>query len=331
MDQVNWGIIGCGNVTEAKSGPAFNRVKDSKLVAVMRRDGAKSKDYAQRHNVPQWYSNAAELIENPDIHAVYIATPPDSHARYTVMAAEAGKHVYVEKPMALDYSQCRRMIRAAEKAGVSLFVAYYRRALPSFLKVKELVESGRIGDPRFVNIRLFKAPPEKRLYKDDLPWRYKPEISGGGIFVDLGSHQLDYLDYLFGPIISVKSFALNQAGLYPVEDIVSASFVFKSGVVGTGTWCFTVSPENRTDEIEIVGGKGKVSFSTFAFTPIRVESESGCEAFDFPRPNPIQGPMIQTVVDELLGRGLCPGTAESASRTTRVIDEILKEYYSFST
>ncbi len=329
MDQINWGIIGCGNVTETKSGPAFNRVEGSKLVAVMRRDAAKAKDYAGRHDVPRWYSDARKLIENPDVHAVYVATPPDSHAKYAVMAAEAGKHIYVEKPMALDDSQCRRMIQAAEKAGVSLFVAYYRRALPSFIKVKELVESGRIGTPRFVNIRLFKAPPEKQLYKDDLPWRYKPEISGGGAFVDLGCHQLDYLDYLFGPILSVKSFALNQAELYPVEDIVSASFVFKSGVVGTGTWCFTVSRENHTDEIEIVGSKGRISFSTFMFTRILVEAESGNEGFDFPRPNPIQGPMIQTVVDELLGRGECPSTGRTASRTTRVMKEILKEYYSF--
>ena len=329
MDRVNWGIIGCGNVTEAKSGPAFNRVEDSKLAAVMRRDAAKAQDYARRHGVPQWYSDAAELIEDPDIHAVYIATPPDTHAKYTVMAAEAGKHVYVEKPMALDFAQCRRMIRAAEKAGVSLFVAYYRRALPSFLKVKELVTSGRIGSPRFVNIRLFKAPPENISFTDDLPWRYKPEISGGGLFVDLGSHQLDFLDYLFGPIISVKSFASNQAGLYPVEDIVSASFVFQSGVVGSGTWCFTVSRENQTDEIEIVGSKGKILFSTFAFTPVRMESERGSEVFDFPRQEPIQEPLIQTVVDELLGRGQCPSTGLTASRTTRVMEEILKEYYSF--
>jgi len=328
MDRVNWGIIGCGNVTEAKSGPAFNRVKDSKLAAVMRRDAAKAKDYAQRHNVPKWYSDAAELIEDPDIHAVYIATPPDTHAKYTVMAAEAGKHVYVEKPMALDFAQCRRMIRAAEKAGVSLFVAYYRRALPSFLKVRELVTSWKIGSPRFVNIRLFKAPPENISSKGDLPWRYRPEISGGGLFVDLGCHQLDYLDYLFGPILSVKSFALNQAGLYPAEDIVSVSFIFRSGVVGNGTWCFSVSREGQIDEIEIVGSKGKISFSTFSFTPIRVESESGYEAFDLPRPDPIQEPMIQTVVDELLGRGQCPSTGLTASRTTRVMEEILKEYYS---
>jgi len=328
MDQVNWGIIGCGNVTEVKSGPAFNRIKDSNLVAVMRRNADKAEDYARRHGVPEWYDDAKKLIDAPNINAVYVATPPDSHAKYTIMAAEAGKHIYVEKPMALHFSECQEMIHAAKKAGVSLFVAYYRRCLPYFVKIKELMESGRIGSPRLVNINLFKPMVKQKLKKDDLPWRFKPEISGGGLFVDLGSHQLDYLDYLFGPTVSVNAFAANQTGLYPAEDIVSANFLFDSGVLGSGTWCFTVSEKNDTDEIVIVGSKGKISFSTFDFKPIKVESESGMETFHFQRPKYIQEALIQTVVDELLNRGQCPSTGITASRTTRVMDEILKDYYS---
>jgi predicted dehydrogenase len=327
MKQINWGMIGCGAVTEVKSGPAFQIIKDSNLVAVMRRTPGKAEDYARRHNVPKWYDDAKKLIHDPDINAVYIATPPDSHARYAIMAAEAGKHVYVEKPMALNSSECEQMIRAAQKAGVKLFVAYYRRCLSSFVKVKGWVNSEAIGTPRLVVIRLIRPAFEKQSADAELPWRFRPEISGGGLFVDLGSHQLDYLDYLFGPIVSVRGFARSQAGLYPAEDMVSACFIFDSGVVGNGTWCFSASKESSTDEVEIIGSKGRIVFSTFAFTPVRLETASGVETFEYPKPKHIQQAFIQTVVDELLGRGQCPGTGVTASRTTHVMDKILNDYF----
>jgi predicted dehydrogenase len=322
LTQVNWGIIGCGNVTEVKSGPAFNRIEGSRLAAVMRRTPGKAEDYARRHNVPKFYEDADSLIHDPEIDAVYIAPPPDTHAKYAIKTAEAGKHIYVEKPMALNFEDCQRMIDAAEKAGVSLFVAYYRRRLPSFLKVKEWVDSGLIGKPRCVNLRLIKPLYRKKSPDEELPWRFKPEISGGGLFVDLGSHQLDYLDYLFGPIASVKSFTENQAGVYPAEDIVTAGFTFQSGVIGTGLWCFSASEESQIDVIEIIGGSGKISFSTFDFTPIRLETSTGSQVLDFPKPKHVQEPLIRTVVDQLLGRGVCPSTGNTAARTSRIIDLI---------
>ncbi|MGD2091589.1 MAG: Gfo/Idh/MocA family oxidoreductase [Candidatus Aminicenantes bacterium] len=331
MKRINWGIIGCGDVTEIKSGPAFNKIKDSHLLAVMRRTPGKAADYAKRHSVPKWYDDANQLIHDPDINAVYIATPPDTHAKYTIMAAEAGKHIYVEKPMALNFSECQRMIEAAEKARVCLFVAYYRRCLPSFVKIKEWIESGTIGDPRTICIKLVKPAFQKGSDLSELPWRVRPEISGGGLFVDLGSHQLDYLDYLFGPIISVKGFTVNQTGIYPAEDMVSACFMFESGVIGTGTWCFTASKQTNTDQIEIIGSKGKITFSTFEFTPVQLETESGIETHDYPKPKHVQQALIQTVVDELLGRGKCPSTGITASRTSKTIEKILENYYSPAT
>jgi predicted dehydrogenase len=328
MNQINWGMIGCGAVTEVKSGPAFQKIKESNLVAVMRRTPGKAEDYAKRHNVPKWYDDPKKLIDDPDTNAVYIATPPDSHARYAIMAAEAGKHIYVEKPMALNSSECKQMIKAAQKAGVKLFVAYYRRCLPSFVKVKEWVDSGAIGTPRIVIIRLIRPGFERQSADAQLPWRFRPEISGGGLFVDLGSHQLDYLDYLFGPIVSVKGFARSQAGMYPAEDMVSACFTFESGVIGNGTWCFSASNVSSIDEVEIIGSKGRIVFSTFAFTPARLETESGSETFGYPKPKHIQQDFIQSVVDELLGRGQCPSTGVTASRTTHIMDKILNDYYS---
>jgi predicted dehydrogenase len=331
MNRINWGIIGCGDVTEVKSGPAFNKIKGSNLLAVMRRTPGKAADYAKRHSVPNWYDDANKLIHDPDIDAVYIATPPDTHAKYTIMAAEAGKHIYVEKPMALNFSECQGMIEAAEKARVSLFVAYYRRCLPSFVKIKEWIESGTIGDPRTICIKLVKPAFQKASDLSELPWRVRPEISGGGLFVDLGSHQLDYLDYLFGPIKSVKGFAGNQTGIYPAEDMISACFTFESGVIGTGTWCFTASKQTNIDQIEIIGSKGKITFSTFEFTPVQLETESGIETLDYPKPRHVQQALIQTVVDELLGRGKCPSTGLTASRTSKIIEKILENYYSPAT
>ncbi len=324
MSQINWGIIGCGDVTEVKSGPAFNKVRNSRLVAVMRRDAHRAQDYAERHTVPKHYCDADQLIHDPDVNAIYVATPPDSHARYTIRAARAHKPVYVEKPMALTFSQCRQMIEACEQADVPLFVAYYRRCLPNYLKIKEFIEAGTIGTPRFVTIQLYHPihPAEQQTHT--LPWRVFPEIAGGGHFVDLASHQLDYLDYLFGPIVSVQGTTQNQAGLYPAEDIVSAHFRFESGVVGCGLWCFTVHAGTQRDTVEIVGSQGRISFSTFGHdVPVSIEREGHTETLNLSPPPHIQQPLIETVVGQLLGHGTCPSVGSSAARTNRVMDQIL--------
>jgi len=323
---INWGIIGCGNVTEMKSGPAFNKVKDSKLVAVMRRNKLLAEDYAQRHNVPKFYSDANELINDKEINAVYVATPPGSHAEYAIASIRAGKPVYIEKPMALNYKECLKINEAAEKYKIPVFVAYYRRGLPGFLKVKEMVESGTIGKVRFVQLQLFKSPSQDEK-AGRLPWRVDPDISGGGHFFDLACHQLDWLDFVFGPIEKVKSLALNQAGLYKAEDFVTSEFVFSNGAAGTGTWCFNASPENNRDTIEIIGEDGSIKFSTFDFIPIILNNSSGQKEFVNERPEHVQFFLIDKIVQALMGKGSSPSTGISAARTSRIMDEIVAEYY----
>lgn len=323
MQTVKWGIIGCGNVTEVKSGPAFQKAKNSNLVAVMRRTGQLAQDYARRHNVPKWYNDASALIHDPDVNAIYVATPPSSHKEYTLLGAQAGKPVYVEKPMALNFAECQQMIDACASAGVPLFVAYYRRALPRFLKIKELVDSGAIGQPRFVEISLYQPPTPQEL-AGDLPWRVIPEIAGGGRFVDLASHTLDFLDYVLGPIKQARGFAANQAGLFPAEDVVSAAFAFESGVQGVGSWCFSAFSE--VDNTNIVGDKGKISFSTLGVEPVLLTTNRGVTQFPIDNPPHVQQPLIQTVVNNLLGLDVCPSTGRSAARTSWVMDQILQEY-----
>lgn len=322
MAEIRWGIIGCGNVTEVKSGPAFNKVSNSRLVMVMRRDAAKAEDYARRHGAPRWSTDADALIHDPEVDAVYVATPPDSHADYTRRVAAAGKPVYVEKPMARTAAECAAMLEICRAAGVPLYVAYYRRRLPTFLQVAEWLAAGAIGDLRTVNITLLR-PPSAADRQMDKPWRVQPEIAGGGYFFDLASHQLDILDYLLGPIGAATGYSTNLAGLYPAEDTVCGSFRFESGVLGTGTWCFASATEQETEQIELVGSLGKITFNAFRLDdPIELRVGEKVERFQAAAPQHVQQPLIATVVDALLGRGECPSSGESAARTNRVLEQI---------
>jgi predicted dehydrogenase len=322
MRTIRWGIIGCGDVTEVKSGPGFQKAANSTLVAVMRRRGDLARDYARRHGVPRWYDDAKALVDDPEVDAVYVATPPSSHVAYTLMAAAAGKPVYVEKPMALDVDECQAMIRACRAARVPLFVAYYRRALPRFVEIKRRLEARAIGDVRFVTMTLHAPLRPEDLDRAAPPWRVTPAISGGGYFVDVGSHMLDLLDHLLGPVRAVKGFAGNQAGRYAAEDVVTATLVLESGVHVAGAWCF--SAFGRRDLTEIVGSEGTISFSTFDAAPVTLTTGKGTEQLAFDSPAHVQQPLIQSAVDELNGVGACPSTGETAARTTWVMEQILR-------
>ena len=324
MKTIRWGIIGCGNVTEIKSGPGFQKATNSALVAVMRRNAALAEDYARRHGVPKWYPDAQALIADPEVDAVYVATPPASHIEYALACARAGKPVYVEKPMARNLAECETMIAACAAADVPLFVAYYRRALPRFLKVKELLTSGAIGEVRFVRVLLLRRAAADEADPATRPWRLIPEISGGGHFLDIGSHELDFLVYALGPIRTVHGFAANQGGLYEAEDAVTAAFEFASGVQGTGTWNFV--SHGNADVIEFVGDRGVIAFSCYGADPIMLTTPAGVTPIAAETPAHVQQPMIQTIVDELNGVGQCPSTGITAARTTWVMDEVLKDY-----
>lgn len=323
---INWGIIGCGNVTEVKSGPAFNKVADSRLVAVMRRNAELAEDYARRHNIPRFYTVADDLINDSEINAVYIATPPLNHAEYALKTLNAGKPVYIEKPMALNYTECVRINDAAKKNNLPVFVAYYRRTLPGFLKIKDLIEAGEIGKPRFVQLQIFNYPSEDER-AGRLPWRVIPEISGAGHFFDLASHQLDYLDFLFGPVRKVSSVVVNQAKNYRAEDFVSAGFLFDDNIAATGIWSFSVSPEGNRDSFEVVGEKGIIKTSTFTYEPIVLVNGNGRREFINERPENIQFYLIEQIVKALSGKGEVVSTGISAARTSRVMDQVVKEYY----
>lgn len=327
LENVRWGIIGVGDVTEMKSGPAFYKTPHSELVAVMRRNGEKAADYARRHNVPKWYTNGAELINDPEVDAVYVATPPDSHAYYAIQAMLAGKPVYVEKPMARNYNECLEMLKVSEETGMPLWVAYYRRTLPAFLKVKELIEDGIIGKPLVVNIRLHKVRPEKNMRPEEMHWHVLPEIGGGGYFFDLASHQFDYLDFLFGPVTSASGIASNRMGLYPAEDTVVGTWKHESGISGNGSWCFVGDEPSDADEITITGEKGEIVLPCFTHGPVKIKTNAGTEKMKFNNPEHISQHLVKQVVEELRGNGRCVSTGLSAARTSRVLDLMVMNYY----
>lgn len=321
--QIKWGFIGCGEVTEKKSGPAFHLVPGSSVVAVMGRNAGRARSYAERHGIPHWYTDAQELLNDPEVNAVYIATPPSSHATYAIMAMKSGKPVYVEKPLAATYEECLRVNRVSRETGVPCFVAYYRRYLPYFQKVKDVINSGVIGKIVGVQIR-FAVPPRDLDYnRKQLPWRVQRDIAGGGYFYDLAPHQLDLLQELFGPITRASGFCSNRAGLYDTEDTVSASFQFLDGLPGSGTWCFCAHDSARTDRIQIIGDSGQLCFSVFTYEPIRLTTEQGVEDFDIPNPPHVQMPLITQVVEHLQHKSVCEMDSVSATPVNWVMDKIL--------
>ena len=326
MDKINWGIIGCGDVTEVKSGPAFNKIKHSSLIAVMRRDTAKAKDYAQRHNVPKWYADANSLINDPEVNAVYVATPPSSHEEYTIAALNAGKPVYVEKPMAINAEAAQRMSNAAKEKNVKLVVAHYRREQPMFIKIKQLLSENIIGEIRFAKLEYLK----RSLTKEELEipknaWRVDASIAGGGLFYDLSPHQLDLMYYFFGEADKVNGIALNQQRLYNADDIVAGNIVFKNGVLFNGLWCFNVNENEEKDSCEIIGSKGKIQFSVFGEPKIEMTVEGKKENILFDTLQHVQQPMIEKVVEYFLDKAPNPCSAEEAVKVMEIMERITKK------
>lgn len=324
MKTINWGIIGCGDVTEIKSGPAFNKVPNSELVAVMRRNGDKAADYAKRHNVPRWYDDADKLINDPEVNAIYIATPPSSHEQYALAAIEAGKPVYVEKPMSLNYESAKNIAEAAAAKNVKLVVAHYRRQWPLFKKLKELVDGKEIGDVHLVRLALYKTVfTKEQLSNESQAWRIDPAIAGGGIFHDLAPHQLDILYHIFGPAKKITAISLNQAGNHTADDMVAGNILFENDIVFSGAWCFNAY--EQSDRCEIIGSNGKISFSFFDGGGIELISNKTKTVFDFDPLQHVQQPMIEKTVQYFLGNGNNPCTGAEGAEIMRWIDKFTQK------
>jgi len=320
MNKIRWGIIGCGDVCEVKSGPGFYKADNSELTIVMRRDAEKAADFANRHNVPHSTNNADEIINHPNVDAVYIATPPSSHCEYALQVAKAGKPCYVEKPMAMNHRECTQMVDAFKTKNLPLYAAYYRRSLPRFVKVRELIQEGTIGAVTSAHIVHYG-----KLNKNPDNWRFDPAIAGAGQFMDLASHGLDILDFLISPITRVGGFSINTGGTYKAEDVTTAAFEFESGVLGTGCWNFNAN--HSANYITFTGSEGELHTPVFSDTDIILKHGGQEESISAPNPPHVHQPLIQSIVNELYGEGQCDSTGESGARTSWVMDQCLTSYY----
>jgi len=326
LDHVNWGMIGCGQVTENKSGPAFNKIANSNLIGVMCRNETKVSDYAKRHQIKKYFTNADQLINDAEINAIYIATPPNMHAEYAIKAMQAGKAVYVEKPMARKYQECLEMQQVRKSTQIPLFIAYYRRALPYFLKIKDILKSNCLGKIYEINTTLFKKPRNTDSDQINRPWRVKPDISGGGYFYDLASHQLDIFDLYFGQGTLQSSQVLNLAGLYDAEDTVAAEIAYGDTLL-KGKWSFIVQAEEEYDRTIFKAEYGELAFSFFSQEAIELTLNGKIERWEIKAPEHIQMPMIELIVNELIGKGNAPSNLSAAIRTNKLMEDIVKPYY----
>ena len=317
---VNWGIIGCGDVCEVKSGPAFNKVPKSALVAVMRRELNKAADYAKRHNVPVYYNDANQLINDPRVNAIYIATPPVFHEEYTEAALKAGKPVYVEKPVTINAASCERMIALSRKYDSKVSVAHYRRKLPLFMKVKSLINEGRIGNIRLIRLSMLQPAVSKIITQTADNWRVNPALSGGGLFYDLSPHQLDILYWIFGEPVSMNGYSLNQSKQYEATDLTSLQVLFPNDIHFSGSWSFAVAENATEDYCEIIGNKGSLRFPFFKNPVLEIKDNDGTERIEFENPPHIQQPMIEAVVQYFLGEQENPCSFEEALVTMKMID-----------
>ncbi len=317
---ISWGIIGCGDVTEKKSGPAFNKVSHSNLIAVMRRNAAKAADYAKRHTVPSWYDDAAALINDPRINAVYIATPPKFHEEYAIQALKAGKYVYVEKPVAIDVAACKRMIDCEAATKGKLVVAHYRRALPMFLAIKKWIGENKIGKVKLIDLKMLQPHHSSIIANTEEFWRVDPAIAGGGLFFDLAPHQLDIISFIFGDAVSCSGMSLQQAKYYEAEDAVTGYLRLPHNVMFTGTWHFTMPEMIKEDNCTIIGETGFIRFPFFG-NQVEINTSEGNETINFEHPQHIQQPMIDKVVQYFLGNQPNPCTLTDALVSLKIMEQ----------
>lgn len=319
---MRWGIIGCGDVTEVKSGPAYQQVEGFQIVAVMRRNLEKAKDYAKRHGVKKFYGDADALINDVDVDAVYIATPPDSHMHYALKVAAANKPCCIEKPLTPSYKDSRIIYEAFRDKDLPLFVAYYRRSMPRFERIKTWLENNEIGEVRHINWSLMKEPSEIDLSKAH-NWRTDPIVAPGGYFDDLASHGLDLFTHFLGRISEVSGTSLNQQKLYGAKDAFAAHWLHESGITGTGSWNFGC--EQNLDRAEIFGSKGTIAFSIFDDEPVVLIKNGEREEFFFENHKNIQFHHVDNMKRQLLGENYQhPSSGLTALHTSWVMSEILK-------
>lgn len=314
--RIGWGIIGCGDIANKRVAPAINDQADSDLVAFFSHTKARAEEFAARHRAGRAYDDLGALLADPGVTAVYVASPQNRHCGETVAAAEAGKHVLCEKPMAMDTAECRRMIEACRANGVHLSASYYRRFYPKTQKMKALIEAGAIGTPVQVDISMtgfWKADP-----KDPKYWRVTKAGSSGGALADTGSHRLDVLCHLLGEPESVAGFADRMAMDFETPDAETMVVRMRCGahVVSRHALC---TPNGR-DDFEVFGTKGALIASPFDGDALTVEAGGKRETFQLPKHANVHFPLVDDFAGRLSREESPSFDGTDGMQATRIID-----------
>lgn len=289
---LGWAVLGCGDITEKRGAPAILAQEQSRLVGFHSRTPARAEEFARRFGADRWTTNREELLADPAVTAVYVATEHHRHHEDVLAAAEAGKHVLCEKPLANSVEEGRQMIDACRAAGVALQVAYYRRYYPKLVKMKELLDTGAIGQPVTASIHLSgRLSPEQAAGAGPygIGWRVNTEHSGGGALVDTGSHRLDLLCWLLGEPDRVAAFA--ETGELPIQapDMETLLIRMHSGVhVVTRHGYRTPSP----DEFEITGTLGTLSATPVDGPSLRLWAGGREESWELPKHENVHFPLF---------------------------------------
>ena len=283
---LGWGVIGCGDVVEHKSGPSIAAAERSRMAIAMRRDAAAARDFARRHGVAQWTDDAGAVIGSNEVDVVYVATPPSSHLRYVRAAAAAGKHVLVEKPMALNESEARLMVEACAEAGVELFVAYYRRFQPHVLRMRELLAAGAIGRPAHGSADIAVGDVARRIAAGARAWRSDPAVAGGGWFVDMASHRIDLLVWLLGAVDDATGVAACYQPDLAVEQSAVAALRMRCGALCSVSADFHSGRD--ADRFAVHGERGTLAADPLDGHVVTLDTAGATEEFrctPFPAPH----------------------------------------------
>jgi predicted dehydrogenase len=294
---VRWGLVGCGDIAEKRVASALRESRGSTLAAVARARPELAADFAARHGARRSYPDWRELIADPEIDAVYVATPVRHHAEQTVAAAAAGKHVLCEKPMALGVAECERMIAAARSHGVRLGVAYYRHHYPVVQRLRDLLASGEIGRPVLAEVQAFEAfdvPPDHPR-----AWFLRKAEAGGGPMFDFGCHRIEVLLDLMGPPDEIRGFLANVRFTgRDVEDTAIAHLRFRSGARGVLT--VTHAAFEPRDTLDVYGSEGSAHAAVLNDGALRIVTAAGARDETHPPHANRHQPLVEDFVSAVL-------------------------------
>ena len=286
--RLRWGLMGCGDIARKRVAPALGDLANCELVAVNRARAELAEEFAREFGARRWYRDWRELLADPEIEAVYIATPVDLHAEQTIAAAEAGKHVLCEKPMALNVAECDRMIAACRAHGVQLGIAYYRHFYPVLNRVQEVIESGEIGVPVLAQVNAFEMfnpqPGDPRF------WLVDRARAGGGPMMDFGCHRLELLIKILGPVKSAVGLVRKVLFDRAVEDTAVATLEFENRACGVLT--VTHAAYEPQDTVSIFGSRGSLAIPLLNRGELRIRTPDGERVESHPPHRNIHQPLI---------------------------------------